>query len=161
MGSDEIGFDFSDEDGENLREMPKDIYAAAVQPRFQCTLFGHWLEISFGLMPTLNDVVAHGVKNSSSVNLREGFDSWPLDRFRQKRPMTMDPDDSPYEAPLRGDPTGEWADLEWLRKAMMQGRACTFHRERSRFWKDPLPSGWMPQVTDGVLIAATTLTSEV
>jgi len=161
MGSDEIGFDFSDEDGENLRELPKDMYAAAVQPRFQCTLFGHWLEISFGLMDSLNDVVAHGVKNSSRVNLREGFDSWPLDRFRQKRPMSMDPDEQPHEEPMRGDPTGEWGDLEWLRKAKMQDRACEFHRERSKFWKDPIPAGWMPQVENGVLIATTTLTPEV
>lgn len=165
-GSDEWGVeasDFSDEEGEVLRDAPADMYTGGEVSQAQCTLFGTYIEELFHLTDTLNDMIQFGVRNEL-VNIRCGFDSMPTSGvagLRQKmlpaqdRTEPLDPDDEyvPSGETPSSDPTGEWANRFWFRENLLASTNCGFHRERSKFRNEVIPWSWMPEPTKGEVIA--------
>jgi len=157
FGSDEFisGFDFSDENGECLRLMPKSNYDRGVSSEHVCALFGTYVEETFDIVTKLN-TIGQCAQNNGLVNIREGYDSWPIGiSLRRKhlgpKAQPVDPDDvaPPQETEVKEvsttDPTGEWGSENWLRRIEIESRHCEYHRERSNYRTENIPAMWMPE----------------
>jgi len=153
MGSDEMDFDFSDEDGLSLRDMKKG--RGAYQPEHACLLFGTFLEEQWEMLDELNRIIEGGIIRGSVVNLNGGFGVEP--KWVNLQEMVMG--DLEAKACLFHRQTAFTSDMrrrdttQVIRTqqlgAMTKALGNPFER---REWKDMIPVGWMPRTDSGLLI---------
>ena len=46
------------------------------------------------------------------------------------------------------DPTGEWANKNWLLRKEIEKCECQFHREQTKFRSEDIPIGWLPRIDE-------------
>jgi len=154
MGSDEMDFDFSEEDGRSLREMerPKGCY----QPEHLCLLFSVFIEEQFFMMEEINRIMEGGVIGSSLVNLAAGFGVEPvwrrlrdiIDHDIQERACLFHRQ-SKFQA---NQDYGVTQVVHTKVQSTMKKRLMSTGPKAKNNWEDIIPIGWLPRYGKGILI---------